>query len=408
MGKQPAIIGGSMAFPKGILFNQPTLPRVPIMLQSIRKILQSGILTKGSVLSQYETAVKNYIGVQDAVAVSSCTTGLILLLQALKLRCKNKTINEVILPSFTFPSTAHACIWNNLTPVYLDCNPETFLLEPQSVEAAITPNTFAIMAVHVFGNPVEPEPLIALAQKYSLFLLFDAAHGFGSFLKNKPVGGSGIAEVFSTSPTKLLATAEGGIITTNDEDLGQILRISREYGNPGDYNCILPGLNGRMSELHAILGLEGLKIVTDSALKREKIFEAYKEVLSGIPGVAFQNITKEGSSSFKDIAILIKPEFELSRDILQNALLMEGIPTRTYFNPPLHKQVFSQNIGKVTAPLHNTEMIAQQVLCLPIQSHMPISHVKRVASAIKKIRRYRKEIMAHMNNISREKVLSQI
>lgn len=413
MSKQdPAILGGTKIFPKPIPFNLPALPSLTTLTASFKKILRSGIHTKGSVLYQYETAVKNYIGVNDAVAVSSCTIGLMLVLQALKYRRdatgQDQRKWEVILPSFTFPATAHACLWNNITPVYVDCSPESFLLDPLSVETAISDNTLAILAVHVFGNPVDPKPLLDLANKYSIFLLFDAAHGFGASLNGKPVGGGGIAEVFSTSPTKLLATAEGGIVTTNDEELGQMLRISREYGNPGDYNCIIPGINGRMSELHAVLGLEGLKILYNNASKRRILADTYKEYLSGVSGIDFQVITRNGQSSFKDIAILIKPEFGLSRDILKKALSLEGVPTRTYFDPPLHKQIFSKNITKTAVQLRNTEAVALEVLCLPVQSHMLISQVKRITLAIKKICRHSKAITAHFNNIGDAKVLSKV
>lgn len=399
--KYPAALGGIPTFSKQIPFNQPTLPPFTTILPALRSILRSGTITKGPIINEYETAIRSYLNVKEAVAVSSCTIGLTLVLQALKQRHEIHPDNqsqrrrpcEVVLPSFTFPATAHACLWNNLIPVYVDCNPNTFLIDPNSVEEAITSNTLAILAVHVFGNPVEAEHLLSIAQKHSIFLLFDSAHGFGSLYKEKPIGGNGIAEVFSTSPTKLLATGEGGVITTNDLELAEHLRIAREYGNPGDYNCIFPGTNGRMSELHALLGIEGLKRLSNYAERRRFLAAFYKNKLNNIPGIKFQLITPLGLSSFKDIAIIIEPDFGLSRDQLKQALSLEGIPTRTYFDPPLHKQIFSGNITKQPVPLMNTENIAGKIICLPITSHMPTRHITLIAKAIHRIYHHREAIL---------------
>lgn len=384
--KLPAILSGEPAFQEPISFNKPTLPHSKSIFTYFTKIMRSGLITKGPVLTQYEIAIENYLNVKEAVAVSSCTTGLMLVLQALKLRVgKLNEQWEVILPSFTFPATAHACIWNNLIPVYADCNPGTYLLDPKSAEDAVSSRTIAILAVHTFGNPVEIDPLLEIAKKYSLFLLFDAAHGFGSLQNGKPVGGNGIAEVFSTSPTKLLATGEGGIVATNDAELAEHVRIAREYGNPGDYHCYFPGMNGRLSEFHALLGLEGLKDLPVNAERRRTLASVYKEILCKIPGIKFQIITNGALSSFKDVAILIGPEFGINRDQLRIALKHEGIPTRTYFDPPLHLQVFSKGVCRSLGPLNNTELVASQVLCLPIASHFPLKHVRKIAMAIKKI-----------------------
>ena len=212
----PAIRGGSPLFEKLLPIVQPELPaavRQNGAAGMFDEILHSGLLTNSKWVQAFERKAADMLDVAECVAVSSCTSGLMLVLRCLNLE------GEVILPSFTFFASGHAILWNGMEPVLVDCDPGTFLIDPQEVRQAITPRTAAIMAVHTFGNPAPVEELEAIADEHGLALLVDAAHGFGARVGACPIGGAGSAEVFSLSPTKLLVAGEGGLIATNDRRL---------------------------------------------------------------------------------------------------------------------------------------------------------------------------------------------
>ena len=241
-----------------------------------------------------------FLDVPHCVAVSSCTVGLTLLLRALELA------GEVILPSFTFYATGHALLWNNLVPVFCDSEPDSFNLDPERVEALITPRTSAILAVHVCGNPADSERLEEIARRHRLRLLFDSAHAFGSGRNGRRCGGFGDAEVFSLSPTKVFTAGEGGLITTNHPGLAATLRKGRNYGDPGTYDCDLPGLNARLTEFQGVLGLESMRQVENEILRRNQIADAFTALLDGLPGIGFQRVRPCDWSSRKDFSLLVE------------------------------------------------------------------------------------------------------
>jgi len=314
---KPAILGGKPSFEKKIPFVRPLMPDYNDMEDDLKQIISSGMLTKGNYLKKYEADLSSYFGVENAIGVSNCTTGLII-----TLKCFGLT-GEVIVPSFTFCSSVHSIIWNNLTPVFVDCSADTFNINPALVEEAITEKTSAIMAVHIFGNPSPVKELEKIARKHNLKLIFDSAHGLGSLIDGKPPGNYGNGEVFSSSPTKLLVTGEGGIITTKDKELTEKLRIFIEYGNPGDYDCIYAGINGRLSEINSLLGIHSLKLLEQNVRTRNNLAELYIELLSEIPGISFQKISAGCRSSYKDFAILLGKDFGIPRDLFYESLKRE-------------------------------------------------------------------------------------
>jgi dTDP-4-amino-4,6-dideoxygalactose transaminase len=339
------------------------------------------MLTNGKAVARLEAAVSEGLGVSHCVAVSSCTSGLILVLKALGVR------GEVILPSFTFFATGHAVLWNGLEPVFADCDPQRWTIDVADVEARITERTGAILAVHLYGNPCRINALQEIASKRRLKLIFDAAHAFGSSYCGSPVGGFGDAEVFSLSPTKLLVAGEGGLVCTSDSTLARLLRSARNYGDAGSYDPELLGLNARMAEFNAAMALAGLGLVDGKVKRHNEIAEQYTGVLAGTPGIRFQKVNKEDCSAYKDFSVLISGnEFGMSRDETARALLRDGIETRKYFYPPLHRQkVFATNGPGGQAPLPNTDRISEQVLSLPIYESLPSEAVQRIALAIHRL-----------------------
>lgn len=369
---RPAILGGEPTFSPALGFTRPAVPNYAELEGHFRSICETGFLTKGPLLARLEARLADYIGV-PVVCVHSCTSGLLLGIQSLKLT------GEVIVPSFSFPATFHALRWNGLTPVFAECEPDTFTLDPKSVEQLITPRTSAIMSAYLFGNPPDFEVLDTLAQKYKLAHFCDSAHGMGTRYLGRPAGGRADFEVFSASPTKVLTAAEGGIVATRRPEIAEWLRVGRDYGNPGDYDCRFAGLNARMSEFHAALCLTGFDHLDEYVARRREVVEVYRQQLAEVAGVSFQAIRAGCETSNKDFPILVGEEFGLTRDELRRALEAEGIPTRAYFHPAGHHQTPYRT--EQTLPV--TERISNTILCLPISSLMTTGEAERVAEAIR-------------------------
>ncbi|MFH1896866.1 MAG: DegT/DnrJ/EryC1/StrS family aminotransferase [Candidatus Desantisbacteria bacterium] len=383
---KPVLLGGNPILKQPIPIARPTLPEMSEIQDEFCQIYSSEMVTNSSFVQRFEERVADYLGVKEAVCVSSCTSGLMLVMKALELT------GEVVLPSFTFFASGHALLWNNLVPVFVDCSPSTYNLNPTIIQKLITPDTTAIMAVHIFGNPVEIEPIQRIATDNNLKLIFDSAHAIGTRYKGKLVGSFGDAEVFCLSPTKVLTAIEGGIITTNDPLLAKKLRMGRDYGNSGNYDCEFLGLSARMEEFNALIGLKGLERIEEIVAKRSRLKDIYQRNICQIPGILFQQIDAGNTSSYKDLSIIIKKdEFVLDRDQLAYALDMEGITTKKYFYPPLHQQSLYSRYQQ--HPLPATEFVSSNILCLPLYSHMEEKIVQDICQAIGRIYEYRGEIL---------------
>jgi dTDP-4-amino-4,6-dideoxygalactose transaminase len=377
----PAILGGTPAFPAKLSIVRPTVPPIPPMLDDLKSVFGSGQLTNGPNVAKLERLAADYLAVEEVVAVSCCTSGLVLTLRALGIS------GEVILPSFTFHASGSVLLWNNLTPVFADCEPDTFCIDPKKVEKNITGKTGAILAVHMYGHPAEVKALEAIAARHSIPLICDAAHAFGSRVDGAPVGGFGQAEVFSLSPTKLLTTAEGGLVATNDRALATLLRAARNYGDPGSYDPEVLGLNARMSELHATLGVHAFKLVDENIRWRNSLRAHYEEQFSRLPGLKFQQVRPHMQTTCKDFSILVDPKtFGLPRDLLFEAMRAENLEVKKYFDPPLHLQKLYKSFFRPDVdPLEVTEKISSSVLSLPIYWGLSTSDADAVVGAVEKI-----------------------
>lgn len=381
MSDKPAILGGEPVFSEWLPIVRPTLPDYEIIAPQIREILQTGILTKGKYVRQFEERLAEYLGVQHAVCVSSCTLGLALTYQGLGLS------GEVIVPSFTFMATVHPLVWLNATPVFVDIDPYTWNIDPIKVEEAITPRTTGIVAVHNFGNPADVDALEEIARRHRLKLVFDAAHGFGTLYQGKPIGRFGDAEVFSLSPTKLLVAGEGGVVATNSDALADHIRIGREYGNDGNYGSNFPGLNARMPEFNAILGLQSLEMLEENAERRTQLAKRFRQRLERLPGITFQTIRPGNRCSYKDLSVLVdENKFGLNRDQLARALKAENIDTRKYHDPPVHThRTYGHLTERYKGRLPVTEWVAPRSLSLPLYSHMDEATVDGICFAVERI-----------------------
>lgn len=381
MKNGPAVLGGTPASEDLIPVSSPTLRAYEDLAGGFRDIVTSGMITTAKYVAEFEREVAAYLGVGEAVAVSSNTTGLLLLLKSLRLR------GDVILPSFTFSVSGHVLTWNNLRPVFVDIDAETCLMDPAAVEKAITPATCAILGVHIWGNPCPADRLQEIADRRRVVLLFDSAQGMGSQYGGRRVGGFGRAEVFSCSPTKLLTCGEGGVVTTNDPELARLVRFGRNYGNDGSYDCLYEGLNARMSEFHGWLGLTSLRMLDENLEQRRRLVKHYMGRLESLPGIRFQRITPGGESNWVYFSILVDPDaFGLTADELMAAMKAENIQTRRYYSPPLHRQrVYVDSARLYEGRLPNTERVASRALTLPLFSHMTTAQVDAVCLAVERI-----------------------
>jgi len=377
---KPAILGGSRAFPDGLPFHRPPVPDADRVAMDVRRVLAAGELSNGPLVADLEQSISRYLGVRHCVAVSSCTAGLMLVLRASDLS------GDVVVPSFTSAATALAVSWNGLRPVFADIDPSTLTLAADAAMAAAGVRSSAILATHTFGTPCDVEALTEAASGTGIRLFFDAAHAFGSMHGGAHVGGFGDAEVFSLSARQVMVAGEGGVIATNSDVLAEKCRIGRDSADPGNEDSRVPGLNARMSEFHAAVGLASLAGLDERITRRNELAREYRRALEQMPGVSFPVVREGDSSTFKDFVILIDPDvFGLSAANLSDALASDGVETRRYL-PPVHRRRAYRSLPGGGRGLPVTEQAAERALALPLWTDMTDAQVVRVVEAIARIR----------------------
>lgn len=387
--RQPAVLGGTPAFPDGLPFARPYTPPLEAVTARLAPSYDQGMLTNGPLVRQLEAEVAERLGVAHVVAVASCTSGLMLALRHLQ------RSGPVVLPSFTFSASAHAPSWCGLEPVFAECRPDTFQVDVDDLRSRLD-GAGSIMATHVFGAPCPAEQLEVLAAEADLALVFDAAHALGATRQGRSVGGFGDAEVFSLSPTKLVVGGEGGLVATNRDDVAEAVRLGRDYGNPGDYDCRFPGLNARMSELHAAMALESLAMLDEHLERRQLAAAHYRSGLEKIDGLALQVVDDGDVSTYKDFTISIDAAFGISRDVTRAALAVEGIDTRCYFDPPVHAQ---QAYGHLpSAKLAVTDDVASRVLSLPMFARLPLEAVDTVVEVLASLGEHAEQVTSQSSD----------
>ncbi|MBN1163943.1 MAG: DegT/DnrJ/EryC1/StrS family aminotransferase [Candidatus Krumholzibacteriota bacterium] len=371
------VLEGAAAFDQTVSIIRPNLPPWENVKDRFQKIYASGMITNHRTVAELEAVMADFLEVREVVALSSCTSGLILALKALGIS------GEVIVPSFTFSATGHAVFWAGAKPVFVDCDHRDWNISIESIRQAVSPDTAAILAVHIFGNPAPVLALEELARELCVPLLFDAAHGLGGAVGGKRIGGFGRAEIFSLSPTKLLTGGEGGLLATNDETLAGEIRFLRNYGNQGDYDCRELGLNARMTEFNAALVLEGLGLVEGEIRERARLAAVYRKELASLPGIIFQEVPAGNTHTWKDFTLVIEPaSFGLDRNQVQALLGKENIQTKKYFYPPLHMQSAYKKLPHRMVRLNVTEWLTHNVLTLPLYSQLEENGIRRIAATL--------------------------
>jgi dTDP-4-amino-4,6-dideoxygalactose transaminase len=390
----PALLGGDATFAPGVPFARPARPPLERVVRRLQPSYDRGMLTNGPLVGDLERRIAERLGVAHVVALSSCTSGLMLVLQAVT----DGNSGPVVLPSFTFSASAHAIAWNGLTPRFVECLPDSFQIDTAHAAASLE-GASAILATHVFGAPCDPRRVEDIAREYGIPVVFDAAHALGASADQVPVGSFGIAEVFSLTPTKPLVAGEGGLVATNDSALAETLRMGRDYGNPGDYDTRFAGLNARMSEFHAAMALESLELFDDSLERRRYLASLYRGYLDDVPGIAFQAFSARDTSTFKDLTITVDADaFGIDRDGLALALLAEGVDTRKYFDPPVHRQRAYAHLDHTRLPV--TDAVSRSVLSLPVFPDLHDEQVEKIAEIVRRVHTHAVELDAYISTMT--------
>jgi dTDP-4-amino-4,6-dideoxygalactose transaminase len=348
---------------KPVYVTQPALPPLEEFTDYLKKIWDNKILTNnGPFHKQFEKELAEYLGIKYISVFANGTLALITALQALRIT------GEVITTPFSFVATTHSLWWNNIKPVFADIEPDYFNLDPEKIEASITPRTTAILPVHVYGNPCKLERIQQIADTYGLKLIYDAAHAFGVKINGNSVLNYGDLSILSFHATKVFTTIEGGAIICHDEKNKKRIDLLKNFGFANQTTVIEPGINAKMNEVQAALGLLQLKYVDEYIGKRKVIAEAYREHLKGIKGITFLNDIKGVNHSYTYFPILIDAQkYGRTRDNVFEELKKYNIFTRRYFYPLISQ--FPTYLGLPSARKENlpvAESIAEKVLCLPI------------------------------------------
>ena len=351
---------------------------ISLILEEIKKSLQTGALTFGPNVSRLEKEFAGYIGVKKAIAVNSGTSALEIALRYFDLKG-----GEVIVPTNSFVASANAVILAGGKPVFVDIKKETLCIDPDDVRKKITPKTRGIMVVHLAGLiPPEIDEIKEICDKNDFFLIEDAAHAHGSSIDKKHAGSFGHVGCFSFFPTKPMTTGEGGIITTNDDKIAEYAKILRHHGKEGNEHTKI-GYNWRMSEINAILGVYQLNRLDEFVEKRNKIAQRYVDELSEMEGLSLISVPSNSVHSFWKYPVLLEsikaPELEkIFRDKYEIAL-------GTIYYPPIHLQPFyKQEFGNKPGMLPISEEVLLRETCLPIFVDMTDEMIDNVIMAIKK------------------------
>jgi dTDP-4-amino-4,6-dideoxygalactose transaminase len=379
-----AVLGGAPAFPDGLAFARPPVPEMERVVARLAPSYQRGMLTNGPLVRELEAHVAERLGCRHAVAVSSCTAGLMLALRAVA------PDGPVVVPSFTFSATVHAIAWNGLGVRFAECDPASFQIDLRDA-ARLLDGAGALVVVHVFGAPCAPTDVERLARDAGVPLVFDGAAALGARHGARAVGGFGDVEVFSLSPTKPVVAGEGGLVTTQRDDVAEAVRIGRDYANAGDYDTRFVGLNARMSELHAAVALESLADLDANHAARASIADRYRAQLEQVPGVRLQRVPDGDVPTWKDVTIAVDPSvYGVTRDVLVTSLRAEGVDTRRYFDPPVHRQ--RSHARSATRALPVTDRASSEVVSLPVYPSLRDADVDRIVAVVADVHDHREQI----------------
>jgi dTDP-4-amino-4,6-dideoxygalactose transaminase len=361
-----------------IFVTQPSLPPLEDFTKSLEKIWTSKVLTNGGEFHQeLEKSLCQYLGVKYISLFNNGTIALLTALQALNIK------GEVITTPYSFVATANSLLWNGLEPVFVDVASETLNIDPLKIEAAITEKTSAIMPVHCYGRPCNVEAIDAIAKSNNLKVIYDAAHAFAVEVNGESVLNHGDLSVLSFHATKVFNTFEGGAIISHTAEMKRHIDHLKNFGFVDELTVVEAGINGKMSEINAAVGLHQLNSIDKEIEKRASVAEYYKEKLSDCGGIELPKFNSDVKFNYSYYPVFIKNSFPCSRDDLYEKMKLKDIFTRRYFYPlitdfPMYKKL--PNVVPDNFP--NAKVAASEVLCLPMYSALSLKNQDRIIDVI--------------------------
>ncbi len=374
-----AILGSAPAFAQPLHVGRPNIGDRGVFLERVGEMLDRRWFSNdGPLLKQFEKAIADYVGVRHCVAICNATVALEIAIRALELK------GEVILPAYTFVATAHALQWQEITPVFADMDPSTHNIDPGSIERLITPRTSAIAGVHVWGRPCDTEAIDQIAHRRGLKVMYDAAHAFGCSHQGRMIGGFGSCEVFSFHATKFLNSFEGGAVVTNDDALADRMRLMRNFGFAGFDRVVYLGVNGKMTEVCAAMGLTSLESIDEIIGINRRNYGAYATGLAVLPGVSLISYSHEERNNYQYLVVEVDPVLcPLNRDELVAVLQAENVLARKYFWPGCHMMEPYRSLQpNASMLLPHTDRVAARIMVLPTGQAVTPEIVARICGLI--------------------------
>jgi dTDP-4-amino-4,6-dideoxyglucose len=375
-----ASFGGIPTFARPLHAAQLNFPPWDAVESGFRDIFARRYFTNhGPILTQFERALADYLGVAHAVCVANGTLALTIMARSLRLT------GEVIVPAFTFPATVQALLWAGLTPVLCDVDPDSQMMTAELAEPLITEQTSAILGVHLWGRPCTPRDLEDLAGRRRLRLMFDACHAIGCASDGRAIGSFGDAEAFSFHATKLINAAEGGCITTDDSRLAARLRTMQSFSPNQEFAEVHPRMNAKMSEAQALLALHSLREVEDNIAHNRRRHSAYASGLADLAGLEVLDYTRQSSHNYQYVVLDIdSARCALTRDELSTLLQAENVLCRRYFHAGMHQlPPLCHAPSTLGRSYPQTERLTKRLLQLPTGQAISLDDVNRICELIR-------------------------
>jgi dTDP-4-amino-4,6-dideoxygalactose transaminase len=367
-------------FDEPIYVTRPLLPDLKEVYQELEKIWASKWLTNNGTEHQIlEKEIRRRLKVPNVSLFNNGTIALLVAVSSLRLK------GEVITTPFTFPATPHALFWNGITPVFCDIDEKSMTINPDKIEQMVKPRTTAILGVHIFGTPCHIEKIQEIADRHGLKVIYDAAHAFDTDVDGTGIGNFGDISMFSFHATKLFHTAEGGALTYKDTDLKRRIDLLKNFGIKNEDEVIMPGINGKMNEIQAALGLTNLRYLKAEREKRKRIVDTYNQCLRDIEGISLNELPKNIRNSYQYFVIRVnRTRFGISRDEIYTRLKEYNVYARKYFYPlcsdyPCYKNLPSADPANLPA----AKRVVDEVMCLPLYGELAIASVEKICEIIR-------------------------
>ena len=362
-----------------ITVTSPLLPNLDEFTESLKEIWESKWITNnGQFHQKLEAALAEYLKVPYVSLFTNGTLPLLTALQALRIT------GEVITTPYSFVATTHALWWNGIKPVFVDIDPSTGNIDPQKIEAAITPRTTAILPVHVYGKPCDTEAIQSIADKYGLKVIYDAAHAFGVEVNGESLLNAGDMSTLSFHATKVFNTIEGGAMVMHDEKTKQRIDYLKNFGFANEIEVVGPGINSKMDEIRSAYGLLNLKQVDAAIAARQKVAVVYREALRNVDGISFWDDMPGVRHNYSYFPIFVDAEkYGMTRDELYMKMKDQGVWGRRYFYPLISE--FSTYRGLESSRpenLPNAHRMADTVICLPMHHAIEENEIDRILESI--------------------------